>query len=163
VRTESKEYNFLWLANAMTMPVGYLKERFYYDSRGKTFFSSILNEETNSMTYVDRLNKEVTIGYACDLSVRMEFINDDSSEIIEIPRFTVDEKISMQLEFLSKLPGTYWHNELIAVVEQQQDDHKFVLDTVLIENDKSAPMYTYWDDYKLQVTISCINKFLNLV
>lgn len=145
----------------MTLPVGYLKERYYYDSRDKIFFSSVIDSNSR-MTYVDRLNNELTIGYACDLSVRLEFINDDSSEIIEIPRFTVDEKVSLQLEFLSELPGTYWHNELIQAVEQQQDDHKFVLDTVLIENDNSAAMFAYWQEYKIDITQNCFLRITNL-
>jgi len=48
-----------------------------------------------------------TITDACDLSVRMEFINDDSSDIAEIPRFTVEEKVGIQLEFLSY--ALEWH------------------------------------------------------
>jgi hypothetical protein len=155
--TESERFNLLWLANAMTLPIGYLVERYYYDSRDKVFFSAITDSNLR-LTYVDRLNNELTIGYACDLSVRLEFIDDDSSEIVEISRFTVDEKISLQLEFLSKLPGTYWHNELLAAVEQQQDDYKFVLDTVLLENDNCAPMAPYWDDYKLQFVSQAIKK-----
>ena len=161
MHTESERYNLLWLANAMTLPVGYINERYYYDSRDKVFFSSILND--SSCMYVDRFNNELTIGYACDLSVRLEFINDDSSEIMEIPRFTMDEKIGIQLEFLSKMPGTYWHNELIAAVEQQQDDYKFVLDTVLIENDNSAPLTPYWNEYKLELVSSAINRLIRLL
>jgi hypothetical protein len=162
MQTESERYSFLWLANAMTLPVGYLNERYYYDSRDKVFFSAVA-DSSSRVTYVDRLTNELTISYACDLSVRLEFINDDSSEIIEIPRFTVDEKVSLQLEFLSKMPGTYWHNELIAAVEQQQEDHKFVLDTVLIENDNCAPMAPYWDDFKFKVVVTYLDQFIKLL
>jgi len=35
-----------------------------------------------------------TITDACDLSVRMEFVNDDSSDIAD-PRFTVEEKVGI--------------------------------------------------------------------
>jgi len=48
---------------------------------------------------------------------------------------------------------------LIAAIEQQQGDPKFVLDTVLIENDNSAPLAAYWDDYKLQVVLGYMHRF----
>jgi len=61
------------------------------------------------------------------------------------------------------MPGTYWHNQLIAAIEQQQDDYKFVLDDVLIENDNSAPMAPYWDDYKLKIVIAYLSKFIKAI
>lgn len=81
--------------------------------------------------------------------------------MVEIPRLNMDEKKSFQLKFLPKLPGTYWHNELIAAVEQQQDDHNFVLDTVLIENDNSKPMVANWNDHKLQIIFTYLSKLIN--
>ena len=156
------KHNYLnWLANAMTLPSTCLNERYYYDSRRNDFFSSIQNN--GHIIYVDRNNAEYPIDICIDLSVRMEFINDESSDLTEIPRYTLTEKIGLQLEFLSKLPGTYWHNKLIEAVEQQQDDFKFVLDTVLIENDSSAPMASYWFDYKLNFINESIIRFRQLV
>lgn len=69
------------------------------------------------------------------------------------------DKIGIQLEFLSRLPGTYQEQELILAVERQTDDHRFVLDTVLIENELSAPMAAYWAEYKLQVVMRSISRF----
>jgi hypothetical protein len=89
----------------------------------------------------------------------LELINDESSEIVEIPRINVTEKIDIQLNLLSRMPGTYWHNELIQAVENQKDDHKFVLDTVLIENNNSAAIASYWDEFKLQTVTNYILAF----
>jgi len=139
--TESERYNLLWLVNAMTLPINYDQERYYYDGFRKEFFYIIKSVDIQFgygiLNIFDcHYSKEI----GSDISVRLELINDESSEIVEIPRINVVEKIDIQLQFLSKLPGTFHHNELIRAVEQQRDVNKFVLDSALIENDNSAPM-----------------------
>jgi len=75
----------------------------------------------------------------------------------------VQDKVSIQLLFLSKIVGVYHYNDLIHAVEQQTDDYKFVLDVVLIENDMAAPMAQYWDDFKLQTVFNYIGHFANWI
>jgi hypothetical protein len=48
-------------------------------------------------------------------------------------------------------------------VEQQQDDYKFVLDVVLLENELAAPMAPYWDDFKLKTVQYYLEKFTGIV
>jgi hypothetical protein len=150
--TATERYNLLWLLRAMTLPMDYEYERYYYDGRRKElFYTAKAKDNPFSIVVLNKFDLQYSNEIESDLAVRLELIYDERSEIVEIPRINVVEKVGIQLEFLSKLPGTYWHNELIAAVEQQEDDYKFVLDTVLIENDNSAPMAKYWDDYKLIV------------
>lgn len=162
--SETERYNLLWLLNAMTLPVNYDQERYYYDGQRKDFFYTIKSKDIPfGFGILNKFDHHYSKEIESDLAVRLELINDESSEIIEIPRINVAEKIDIQLQFLSRMPGTYWHNELIQAVENQQDDYKFVLDTVLIENDNSAAMSKYWDDYKLQTIISYLSVSINFV
>lgn len=111
------------------------------------------------MGLLNRYDLEYAEAIAGDIAVRLELIADESSGLTEIPRFQVADKIGIQLEFLSRLPGTYQEQELILAVERQTDDRRFVLDTVLIENELSAPMAAYWAEYKLQVVMRSISRF----
>lgn len=98
---------------------------------------------------------------ASDLLVRLELINDASSEIVEIPKLNVEDKIAIQTLFLKHFEGVYYYNEIQEAIDKQQDDHKFVLDTVLIENGNSAPMAPYWDEYKLRTVREYISRYAN--
>lgn len=145
----------------MTLSVSYDQERYYYDALRRDFFYIIKSVDIPSgYGILNKFDHHYSKEIENDISVRLELINDESSEIVEVPRINVVEKVDIQLEFLSKLPDTFHHNELIRAVEQQKDDYKFVLDTALIENDNSAPMIQYWDDYKLEVVFSYINSFI---
>ena len=65
------------------------------------------------------------------------------------------------MKFVSKLPDTHLHNNLIAAIEQQQD-YNFVLDTVLGGGDNVEPMAGYWNDYKSTVAFTYISKFIKV-
>jgi hypothetical protein len=54
-----------------------------------------------------------------------------------------------------------YYNELLEAISRQQDNHRFVLDVVLIENDNAAPMAPYWNDYKLNVIMEYMSSFAN--
>ena len=43
--------------------------------------------------------------------------------------------------------------ELISSVEEQRDYYKMVLDTILIENDNTAPIAPYWNEFKFAAVI----------
>jgi hypothetical protein len=162
--TSPQQHNLLWLASAMTTPIYYVSERHYYDSRFQVFFTKV--SYGNCGTKFDIKDVYGSIMYkelSCDISVRLELINDDSCEIIEIPKLNVKDKVAIQTDFLKHFEGVVYYNELLEAIRRQQDNHKFVLDTVLIENDNAAPMAPYWDDYKLKVVIEYIEAFIRTV
>ncbi|MDN5285693.1 MAG: hypothetical protein JWR38_1967 [Mucilaginibacter sp.] len=162
--TEAEQYNLLWLANAMTLPISHTDEHYYYDdSRKELFYTIKAKGNSFGIGILNKFDLQYSKEIESDLAVRLELIGNESSEIVEVPRINVAEKIDIQLEFLSKLPGTFHHNELIRAVEHQRDDYKFVLDSALIENDNSAPMAIYWDDYKLQIIYTFITNFYTLI
>jgi hypothetical protein len=162
--TARQQHNLLWLASAMTTPIYYVSDRHYYDSRFQVFFTKV--SYGNCGTRFDIKDVYGSIMYkelSCDISVRLELINDDSSEIVDIPRLNVQEKIAIQTDFLKHFEGVVYYNELIEAISKQQDSHKFVLDTVLIENDNAAPMAPYWDDFKLSVVLEYIRSFASVI
>jgi hypothetical protein len=160
--TEAEQYNLLWLVNAMTLPISHIKEQYYYDGLRKDLFYTITTQNLSYPVILNRSDLRYSEEIESDLQVRLLLIEDEGSELVEIPRINVAEKIAIQLQFLARMPDTYWHNELIKAVEQQKDDFKFVLDTLLIENDNSAPMAKYWDDYKIEIMFNYLYSFLQL-
>jgi hypothetical protein len=161
--SESEQYDLLWLANAITLPISYDTEHYYYDGLRKELFYTISSKANPFLIGVlNKFDLEYSDEIASDIAVRLELINDESSKIVEIPRLDIQEKIGVQLEFLSYMAGTLQHNELIAVVEGQQDDYKFILDTILMESENTLPMIPYWSDFKLKVTFTYINKTIGV-
>ena len=159
-----ERYNLLWLANAMTLPSNYVGERYYYDSsRNDLFYLANSPESPHHKVILNKLDLQYAKEIEADIAVRLEMIDDESNTIVEIPRLNTVDKVDIQLQFLSRMPGTFHHNELIKAIEQQKDDYKFVLDTVLIENDNTVALAIYWDNFKLQVVFNYIQKFCDAI
>lgn len=160
--TDTQRRNLLWLASAMTHPIHYTRRQHYFDEVHKLFFTRVMIDYNGARFEIkDCFNKPLVKDVASDLLVRLELINDASSEIVEIPRLNVEDKIAIQMLFLKHFEGVYYYNEIQEAIDRQQDDHKFVLDTVLVENDNTAPMATYWDDYKLRAVMEYISRYAN--
>jgi hypothetical protein len=158
--TDTQRHNLLWLASAMTHPIHYTRRQHYYDEVHQLFFTRVMIDYNGAKFEIrDSFDKPLVDDVACDLLVRLELINDESSEIVEIPKLNVEDKIAIQTLFLKHFEGVYYYNEIQEAINRQQDDHKFVLDTVLIENDNAAPMASYWDDYKLRTMLEYITTF----
>jgi hypothetical protein len=160
VNKSDERLTLLWLAMAVTMPQ-HACERFYYDSRSKLCFSN--STTVGGLKLVDKANMPLPVEIGSDIAVRLEWVSDQSSEIIEIPRLNVADKVDIQLHFLSNFDGVMHIQELIKAVENQKDDYKMVLDTILIENSTTAPMAYYWDDFKLSHVVTYIEMFTKAI
>jgi hypothetical protein len=158
--TDTQRHNLIWLASAMTHPTNYTRRQHYYDEVHRLFFTRVVIDYNGAKFEIrDSFNQPLKENVSSDLLVRLELINDDSSEIVEIPKLNVEDKIAIQTLFLKHFEGVFYYNEIQEAINRQQDDHKFVLDTVLIENDNAAPMAPYWDDYKLRTVMEYISRF----
>lgn len=93
----------------------------------------------------------------------MADMDSESSEIVEIPRLNVQDKVAVQLLFLSKFPGVIHEEALRLAAEKQQNVYGFVLDTILVRMDSLAPMEAYWEDFKLKTIQYYLEKFTGLV
>ncbi|SDE00590.1 hypothetical protein SAMN05216464_103309 [Mucilaginibacter pineti] len=129
--TDIKRFKLYWLCHAMTAPVKseYL---YYYDAQTRKFFAS------RSGILLDMIDLPVIEPAA--LLKRLADENSDASEIVEIPRLDVPDKVSVQLLFLSNFPGVIHEDALKLAVEKQPDKNGFVLDVVLGENVVLAPL-----------------------
>ena len=159
-----QQHNILWLASAITHPLHHTKRQHYYDGTLKMLFTRVRldycgakYEVRNSADHI--MPEEI----ASDLLVRLELIDDASSKIVEIPKLNVDDKIAIQTLFLNAFEGVCYYNELSGAVKAQQDDHRFVLDTVLVENENAAPMAPYWNDYKVRTVMEYLSTFASLI
>ena len=160
IHTETDNYSLLWLENAMTLPVGYPDQHYYLDVRTNNLFALVNMEENDCMVYVDRFYRELDVSAANELAERVAAADHKISQVFEIPRVTVDEKISLQLEFIAKLPQGSHISNLSEYVKQQPNDSSFVLDFVLSEDHKSALIAKYWEEYKLDTISRYINQFI---
>ena len=76
----------------MTVPES-TQERFYHDAQTKQFIST--KSSTTQLELFDRENCLLPSEIGSDIAVRLEWLNDESSEIVEIPRLNVADKIAI--------------------------------------------------------------------
>jgi hypothetical protein len=154
--TDIERFNFYWLCHAMTAPVAAI-EQYYYDSVTKRFFvekSGILS---------DMLDLQLIPAQAEDLIKRLADIDTEASQIVEIPRLNVQDKVSIQLLFLSKFPGIIHEEELRLEAEQQPDARGFMLDKLEAMDPALSPMAVYWEDFKLKTVQYYLEKFTGII
>lgn len=155
--TDIQKTNLLWLAMAMTAPQS-VNDRYYYDAITELFFytKQVGAEIVGLYSFLDYPLSEREYK---DISVRIEPVNNEVCGIIEIPRLTIEEKIAIQLDFLSNRGGIYHPEELIIAVKNQKDDYRMILDTVLTENSSNAPILSQWEEFKLKAIFQYIRHF----
>lgn len=153
--TDLERFNLFWLCHAMTAPLK-SEDLYYYDAQTKKFFTS------KPSGLFDMVDLAVISPIATDLLERMADIDSEASEIVEIPRLNVQDKVAVQLLFLSKFPGVIHEEALRLAAEKQRDTDGFVLDALLDKGDVLAPMLPYWDDFKLKTIQFYLEKFTGL-
>ncbi len=154
--TDLEQFNLFWLCYAMTAPVA-AEERYYFDGLTKLLF------EDKQQALFDMVGLPLSDPIAEDLKNRMDAIDAEASQLVEIPRLNVQDKIEVQLLFLSKFPNIIYEEELRLSSEQQQDAYGFVLDTLDKRNADLAPMLPYWDDFKLKTIQYYLEKYTGLI
>jgi hypothetical protein len=154
--TEIERFNLFWLCHAMTAPV-IAEESYYFDGQTKKFFTA------KAGGLFDMVDLPLIAPFADNIGKRMAQIDAEASEIVEIPRLNVQDKVAIQLLFLSKFPGVIHEEKLRSAAERQADAYGFVLDTVLDENETLSPMAPYWEDFKLKTIQYYLEKFTGLI
>ncbi|GGA96430.1 hypothetical protein [Mucilaginibacter rubeus] len=94
---------------------------------------------------------------------RLAGIDAEASEIVEIPRLNVRDKVSVQLLFLSKFPGIIHEEKLRLAAEQQQDAQGFILDKLEAMDPVLLPLSGYWEDFKLKTIQYYLEKFTGII
>jgi hypothetical protein len=158
-----ERFNLLWLCHAMTAPMS-AKELYYYDSRDKKFFWSKPSFiDSDKFELFDMVDLPIIESLSVEILMRLEDVDLENSEIVEIPRLNVQDKIAVQLLFLSKFPGIVHEEPLRLAAENQEDVFGFVLDVVLARMDTLSPMEPYWEDFKLKTIQYYLEKFTGLI
>ncbi|MBL4676729.1 MAG: hypothetical protein JKY70_11085 [Mucilaginibacter sp.] len=148
-----------FLEMAMTIPM-YSRDRYFYDSITELFFHTKLLTAQQVALY-NFYGFPLTEREYTDVAVRMDYIDDERCEIIEIPRIGTLEKIAIQHDFLLSIKDITDIEELVTAIADQKDDFKMVLDRALTENEDTAYIAPYWDEFKLKVVLNYINSFSN--
>lgn len=162
--TPEQRYTLLWLTSAMTLPVYYRTERYFYDGVNRCFFTRKQLDNCGTRFLVKgHYGKPFYTPIEADLQVRLELVEDDMSEIVEIPKLNVQDKVAIQLKFMSNFPNIKCEQELLNAINRQLDDFCFVLDRVLQENELTVPMVPYWEEYKLKTVLEYLNAFTSAI
>ncbi|MEZ2334662.1 hypothetical protein AB6735_03470 [Mucilaginibacter sp. RCC_168] len=154
--TDLERFNLYWLCQAMTVPVAD-NSRYCYDGLTRKFFVS------KSSALLDMLDLSLPTDEEADLRTRLESIDFEASDIVEIPRLNVQDKVAVQLLFLSKFPGIIHEEKLRLAAEQQPDSGGFVLDKLEKMAGSLAPMQAYWEDFKLQTIRYYLEKYTGII
>jgi hypothetical protein len=88
--TDLERLNLFWLCHAMTAPVK-SDELYYYDGRTKRFFT------VKGPGLFDMVGLSIVGPEATELLARFADIDSETSEIVEIPRLNVQDKVAVQL------------------------------------------------------------------
>jgi hypothetical protein len=154
--TDIERFNLLWLCNAMTAPES-AAALYYYDSRTKKFFVH------KNSALSDMVDLPITGPANNDLLERLGDIDSEASEIVEIPRLNIQDKVAVQLLFLSKFPGVIHEDAIRLAAEKQKDRYGFALDAILGQMETLSPMEPYWEDFKLKTIQYYLEKYTGLV
>ncbi|WP_462265128.1 hypothetical protein [Mucilaginibacter sp.] len=162
--TPEQRYTLLWLTSAMTLPAYFTTERYFYDGMNQCFFTRLQADNCGVRFVIkNHYGKPFYLPIEADLQVRVELINDDMSEIIEIPRLNVQDKVAIQQAFLANFHGVYFEQELSKAIGKQSNDFSLVLDRVLNFHNDAIHLMPYWEEYKLDTVMQYLNVFTNAI
>lgn len=154
--TDIERFNLYWLCHAMTAPV-VGKELYYYDGLTRKFFVQKLS------ALFDMIDLPLIAEQSEDFCKRMAAIDSEASEIVEIPRLNVQDKISMQLLFLSKFTGVIHEKNLRLAATGQRDMQGFVLDQLAEMDEALAPVVPYWESFKLKSIQYYLERYTGMI
>jgi len=161
--TDIERFNLFWLSHAMTAPA-VTEELYYFDGVNKKFFSAKPSLPDPGKTELfDMVDLPIIANLSAELLKRLADLDSEHSEIAEIPRLNVQDKIAVQLLFLSKFPGIVHEEAVRLAAEKQGDVYGFVLDELLNQGDVLAPMEPYWENFKLKTIQYYLEKYTGLI
>lgn len=158
--TQQEETNVNWLAMAITLPTAYIGEFCYYDRLSNSFFiltnlDHILIDSGLRSCFINSYSEEED-AFLVDKLKRLE---DDSQEIITIPRISIEKRTAIQMGFMAKLEGTKYFKVLVDAVSEQDNATTFVLDKRFKDNKELSLLSDHWWNYKFRQLIDPISQF----
>ena len=151
-----------WLIIGFEQSTGSLTENFYYDKRDSEFFSIMvvdffmLDEEMN-------IASNVTTNYSKtqenSLIDRIKRIENKDSNIISIPRVTLNERKYLMQQFVDKLSDS----KLIDMLNQQIENQDFRAEfDFYFGNEADELTKQKWEEEKNNFLYQQVETFLNL-
>ena len=151
-----------WLIIGFEQSTGSLTENFYYDKRDSEFFSIMvvdffmLDEEMN-------IASNVTTNYSKtqenSLIDRIKRIENKDSNIISIPRVTLNERKNLMQQFVDKLSDS----KLIDMLNQQIENQDFRAEfDFYFGNEADELTKQKWEEEKNNFLYQQVETFLNL-
>jgi hypothetical protein len=109
--TDIQKFNLLWLCHAMTVP-NYCTERYFYDGETKKIFYTVQPfNPKQAIKVLDSIDMKILDTKREQLLERMKDIDLATSEVVEIPRLHITDKVNIQLLLLSKMVGVYHQDD----------------------------------------------------
>ncbi|MDN3550493.1 hypothetical protein [Mucilaginibacter aquaedulcis] len=120
-----------WLSKAITLPENYNEAKYYYDKQ-------------QSELFVVTKNDNVLI---------------NSTNIVEIPRLTLKERIAIQMDFIYRIENFRPFDQVALEIKKQDTSSTFVLDNLLLTDRKLNLLIDYWSEFKMEQLNYAINDF----
>lgn len=155
--TPQEQDNINWLAMAVSLPTGYIGERCYYDRADKFFF---IITELDYVLVDEELKHRFQIQYTEEeteaIIRKINLISSQSTDIVEVPRMTIDERIMLQLDCMAMVKCKVYERDVEdyedAIQRIANQDHTcgFVLDVLDKANTpfRHPIFFSFWSNYK---------------
>jgi hypothetical protein len=148
-----------WLMNAVSVPQTYFTEKYYYDYQQNELF--VVNEDdANLLTVIE--NEGNSRGYTGeDIAKLTDKVSKISADfgVIEIPRLKLEERIAIQIDFISLMENFKFFEDFSEVINQQDQTQTFALDDLLIANKSAYLFIDYWAEFKTKQLAYFLNDF----
>ncbi len=148
-----------WLMNAVSVPQTYFTEKYYYDYQQNELF--VVNEDdANLLTVIE--NDGNSRGYTGeDIAKLTDKVSKISAGfgVIEIPRLKLEERIAIQIDFISLMENFKFFEDFSEVINQQDQTQTFALDDLLIANKSAYLFIDYWAEFKTKQLACFLNDF----
>jgi hypothetical protein len=151
-----------WLIIGFEQSTGSLTENFYYDKRESEFFSIMVNDYfmlDEEMNIASNVTTNYSKNQENSLIDRIKRIENKDSNIISIPRVTLNERKNLMQQFVDKLSDS----KLIDMLNQQIENQDFRAEfDFYFGNEADELTKQKWEEEKNNFLYQQVETFLNL-
>jgi len=151
-----------WLIIGFEQSTGSLTENFYYDKRESEFFSIMVNDYfmlDEEMNIASNVTTNYSKTQENSLIDRIKRIENKDSNIISIPRVTLNERKNLMQQFVDKLSDS----KLIDMLNQQIENQDFRAEfDFYFGNEADELTKQKWEEEKNNFLYQKVETFLNL-
>ena len=159
--TDIEMFNVIWITHAMSVPSS-STERYYYDGdTHKLFYVYTPPSGIEQIIIYNSVGLSLSELEFKEIMAKLGTIDTTGSQIIEVPRFAIKDKVTIQLLFMARYSLDKYYNDFYPIISLQEDQHGFALDILLSSNEDYHLIAVLWEDFKGKRVLQYITKFAN--